>query len=135
MKIKSKDVTLSNVSSESVFEFLSKPVNIEHLLPKNQISDWKFSETDCSFKVQNGVVTISLIADGGEKPNKIIYKSGEKSPFPFKLSIIINESNGNTSGYLEFDGEVNMFLKIMVEKPLTNLFNDMADELHKHFAS
>ncbi len=133
MKIKSKDVTLINVSAESVYDFLAKPENIKHLLPKSQISDWKFSDTDCSFKVQNGVITISLIADGGERPRKINYKSGEKSPFPFNLSIIINNENENTSGYLEFNGDVNMFLKKMVEKPLTNLFNDMADEMKNHF--
>jgi len=135
MKIKSQDVILSNVSPDTVYDFLSKPVNIEFLLPKSQISDWKYSETDCSFKVQNGVVTISLIANGGKKASVLHYKSGEKSPFPFNLSIHMEKIADDTKGFLEFDGEVNMFLKMMVEKPLTNLFNDMAQELKNHFSA
>ncbi len=133
MKIKSQEVILSKVLPDTVYEFLSKPLNIECLLPKSQISDWKYSDTDCSFKVQNGVVTISLVANGGEKGSVLHYKSGEKSPFPFNLSIHMEKYNDNTKGYLEFNGEVNMFLKMMVEKPLTNLFNDMAQELKNHF--
>ena len=35
---------------------------------------------------------------------------------------------------IEFDGEVNAFLKMMVEKPLLNLFNYMANKLSKQFS-
>ena len=39
-----------------------------------------------------------------------------------------------TEGYIEFDGEVNAFLKMMVEKPLLNLFNYMANKLSQQFS-
>ena len=42
----------------------------------------------CSFKVQGGI-TISLIQNGRED-GKIFLKSGEKSPFPFKLTVHLN---------------------------------------------
>lgn len=135
MNIKSQEVILSNVSPDTIYDFLSKPANIEYLLPKNQISDWKYSDADCSFKVQNGSVTISLVANGGEKSSVLHYKSGEKSPFPFNLSIHMEKNNEDTKGYLKFNGEVNKFLKMIVEKPLTNLFNDMAQELKNHFST
>jgi hypothetical protein len=79
-------------------------------------------------------VTITLVQNGEEQPNKLFLKSGEKSPFPFTLTIHIDEVDGKSSGYIAFDGEVNMFLKMMVEKPLTNLFNYMSNKLQKHFA-
>lgn len=135
MNIKSQEVILSNVSPDTIYDFLSKPVNIEYLLPKSQISDWKYSDANCSFKVLNGSVTISLVANGGKKSSVLHYKSGEKSPFPFNLSIHMEKKNEDTKGYLEFNGEVNKFLKMIVEKPLTNLFNDMAEELKNHFSA
>jgi carbon monoxide dehydrogenase subunit G len=132
MIIKSNEVEV-NASQETVFNLLNKVSNLHFLLPKDKISDWKSDDESCSFKVQNGVVTISLVQDGCEGIGKISMKSGSKSPFPFSLSIHIIPTNGKVKGYLEFDGELNLFLKKIVEKPLTNLFNDMASQLKSHF--
>jgi hypothetical protein len=38
-----------------------------------------------------------------------------------------------TEGFIVFDGELNMFLKMLVEKPLTALFNIMSENLKKYF--
>jgi len=90
MKIKSNEVEV-NASQETIFNLLKDPSNLHFILPKDKISEWKSNENECSFKVQNGVVTISLIQNGSEGFEKIHMKSGEKSPFPFTLSIIINK--------------------------------------------
>ena len=37
-------------------------------------------------------------------------------------------------GLIAFDGEVNAFLKMMVERPLTNLFNYMSTKLVEQFS-
>lgn len=120
-------------SKEEVYSFLSDARNIENLLPKEEIKEFKGTKTDCSFKVQGGI-TISLIQEEMISNEKIIMKSGDKSPFPFKLNIYMNEVDGGTEGYIVFDGEVNAFLKMMVKKPLTNLFNYMTNALSKHFS-
>ena len=122
-----------NASQEEVFKFLKDMRNIIYLLPQDKISDFKATENDCSFKVQGGVI-ISLLQDGDEGHGKIKMKSGEKSPFPFQLIVNTITIESGTEGYLHFDGEVNMFLKMMVEKPLTALFNYMSGELAKQFA-
>ena len=132
MKIDSSKVLVSAKQSD-VFTFLKDANNLIHLLPQDKISDFKASTNECSFKVQGGV-TISLIHDGEEGMDKLFMKSGEKSPFPFRLTIFTNEVNDTTEGYIHFDGQVNMFLKMMVEKPLTSLFNYMADKLQERFA-
>lgn len=132
MKIESTQVDV-NASPDTIYAFLSDSTNLIHLLPQDNISDWRATSSECSFKAQGGV-TISLIQDGGESTHKVFMKSGEKSPFPFRLTIFINELNGKSNGYIEFDGEVNMFLKMMVEKPLTNLFNHMAEKLQAQFS-
>jgi hypothetical protein len=131
MKIESTKVEVNSNLLE-VFNFLKDSTNLIQLLPQDKISDWNANTDECSFKVQGGV-TISLIQNGDDNGNKIFMKSGEKSPFPFNLTLHLSEENNLTHGYIEFDGEVNMFLKMMVEKPLTSLFNHMAEKLKEKF--
>ena len=131
MKIESTKVSVS-AKKEAVIQFLKDAQNIIHLLPQDQITDWKATQEECSFKVQGGVI-ISLIQDGSDDVSMVAMKSGAKSPFPFKLIIHIAEIGEGTQGYLAFDGEVNVFLKMMVEKPLTALFNMMSENLKRHF--
>ncbi len=133
MTIDSTHVEVS-ATPDQIVEFLKDANNLIHLLPQDKISDFKSSTDECSFKVQGGVV-ISLIQDGHEGNSKLFLKSGKSSPFPFKLTIFISPNETGSSGYIHFDGEVNMFLKMMVEKPLTNLFNYMSEKLKQHFSA
>ena len=131
MKIDSTKVVVA-ANHETVASFLKDSNNLIHMLPKEQIADWRATNEECSFKVQ-GAVVISLIQDGHEDSTKIFMKSGEKSPFPFRLTIHLESQGEYTHGYIAFDGQVNVFLKMMVEKPLTALFNIMSENLKKHF--
>lgn len=131
MKIDSNKVVV-NARQEKVVEFLLDAQNLIHLLPEDKIADWKATTSECSFKVQGGV-TISLIHDGQKDNVEVYMRSGAGSPFPFKLTIYLKEDNSSTEGYIAFDGEVNMFLRMMVEKPLTALFNLMSEKLKTHF--
>ena len=116
-----------------IIDFLIMPKNLEHLLPMDKVKDFTCDETSCSFKAQGGFV-ISLVQDGNEE-DKVFLKSGEKSPFPFKLTIhLVEQEKDITEGHIEFDGEVNAFLKMMVEKPLLSLFNYMSNKLSNHFS-
>ncbi len=121
------DTVKVNASQETVFKFLTDFNNIKELLPQDKISDWESDENACSFKIQNAA-TIPLIKDTTNPNDKINIKSGDKAPFPFKLEVFINEIDGGNGceAYFEFNGEINAFLKMMVMKPLTNLFNYMA---------
>ncbi len=118
-------------SQNEIIDFLKDANNLIHLLPQDNISDFKSDENQCSFKVQGGII-ISLIENGYEE-NKLFLKSGEKSPFPFDLTIHLTELENATEGYIHFDGKVNAFLKMMVEKPLKNLFNYMSNKLKERF--
>lgn len=130
MKLQSDTITLA-ASIEDVKKFLSNSKNIEFLLPQDKITDFKADEKECSFKVQ-GAITISLIQNGSDKTN-IFLKSGEKSPFPFLLTVLLEREEEKTRGFIEFNGDVNTFLKMMVEKPLQALFNFMSHKLEEHF--
>jgi hypothetical protein len=130
MNIKSNKVSVNGTISE-IKSFLMAPHNYLKLLPKDKISDFKFDDISCSFKVQGGVL-ISLVIVGNTE-NQIVLKSGDKSPFPFDLFINLSKEEEKVEGFIEFNGEVNMFLKMMVEKPLMTLFNYMSIKLEENF--
>lgn len=130
MELKSINVIV-NASKEEIKAFLSNAENLWLILPQDKISDFKATTAECSFKVQGGI-TISLVQNGSDK-DKLFLKSGEKTPFPFNLTVNLSENGGKTEGYILFDGEVNAFLKLMVEKPLSALFNYMSEKLKSHF--
>jgi len=125
------DKVVVNASQEEVFAFLTNFNNIKELLPQDKISDWQSDTEQCSFKIQNAAV-IPLVKDQVTPSEKIHIKSGEKAPFPFTLDVTINKLDDNScEGALHFEGDINAFLKMMVVKPLTNLFNYMAKRLQE----
>lgn len=120
------DTVIANAPQEKVFLFLTDFNHIKELLPQDKISDWTADTDFCSFKIQNAA-TIPLVKDRTEPNGRIYIKSGEKAPFPFTLEVFINPlSDSQCEAYFEFNGEINAFLKMMVMKPLANLFNYMA---------
>jgi hypothetical protein len=132
MKITSQPA-LVHASIGQLKDFLCDCRNIIHLLPQDQVSDWNSEMNWCSFKVQGGII-ITLVKDEKDFEENIIrLKSGEKSPFPFKLSIYLESLEDTSKGHIEFDGDVNVFLKMMIERPLTNLFNTMTENLKSYF--
>lgn len=127
MKIESKK-GLINRSAKEVFDYLADMNNFINLLPKDKISDWEADKQKCSFKIQ-GATTISFVIESMDEPNHIHMVSGERSPFKFDLDVYLEEVDGKTTGYQVFDADINMFMKMMVEKPLQNLFDYIVDHL------
>lgn len=119
-----------NAGEETIYTFLTDMRNIKQLLPQDKISEWKADENSCSFKIQKAAL-IPLELEKSEAHNTIHYKSGEKAPFPFTLVVTIEQKDGQSEAHLTFNGEINAFLKMMVVKPLTNLFNYMANRLQE----
>lgn len=131
MTIDSDKVSV-NATPEVIYSFLSDARNINDLLPQDNIKEFQATEKECSFKVQGGI-TITLVQEELISNSTIKMKSGEKSPFPFHLTIHISELNDGSEGFLAFNGDVNPFLKMMVQKPLTNLFNYMSKRMKEKY--
>lgn len=133
MDIKSTSATIQ-ASAETVYTFLCDPANILHLLPKDKISEFTSDEHGCSFKVQGGIL-IPLHYTQRHPTSKINMSDGNKGPFPYHLAIHIDAKGENDcEGHIEFHGKVNMFMKMMVEKPLTSLFEYMTKQLQTQFS-
>lgn len=125
--IESKKVGIAK-PAQALHEFLSDMNNFQQLLPASRISEWQSDGKSCSFKVQ-GAATIGLMLDGGTPPGLLKLKATERSPFPFTLDVHLNEADGTTTAWQVFNADLNPFIKMMVEKPLGNLFDHIADRM------
>ncbi len=121
------------LSIDNVFNFVHDLTNLIHLLPQDKVSNWEATHESCSFKIQGGII-IPLKLRTTSFPNEIILDSGDKSPFPFVLTIHLEEvSSNSTIGKLVFDAKMGKTLQFITEKPLRNLFNTMSERLKLHF--
>ena len=128
-RIESKQVEIDKPAQE-LYDFLLDMNNFQQLLPQERISEWKSDGNSCSFKVQ-GAATIGLKIDGGTAPELLKLKATERSPFPFTLDVHLKENAGVTAIHQVFEADLNPFIKVMVEKPLKNLFDHIADRMAK----
>ena len=130
MVIQSTSVSVQ-ASITSVRAFLSDAQNISFLLPQDKISEFQATTEQCSFKAQGGIL-IKLLFD--EQNDQIVrYRSGAGSPFSFSLSISLQNEGESCIGQVTFDGQVNGFMKVLIEKPLKSLFEQMSIQLKAHF--
>ncbi len=117
-----------NHPTEKVFNWLSNFNNYQKLMPA-QVSGFASTENDCSFTI-SGMATIGMkILD--KTPNSHIrIGSNGKVPFDFILHVRLNSvSADKTTSRLVFEAELNPMLKMMLEKPLTNFFNLLAEKM------
>lgn len=128
-RIESKEVTVGS-SIEECFKFLLDMNNYELLLPKDKISHWESDEKQCSFKIQH-TYKLALVYNSSTPNTQVLVKSGPDSPFKFDLFINMSEEGSGTKAQLVCDADINPFLKMMVQKPLNNLFDYMAERLVK----
>ena len=127
LTIESSKVDVSR-NAQEVYNFLIDLNNLEKLMPQERIEYWKSTESTCRFGIKN-LSSIGMKVKEGITPNKIILESDGKNPFNFTLTIFINEINSAVNSYFVFEGDVNMFMKAMVQKPLKDFFDTLATNL------
>ncbi len=134
MKIESKIVEVQQ-SSENVFNLLKDFNNYESLFPEEKIKNWKSSEDNCSFMIK-GMSNIEMKIKNRQEFDSIHIISGSEAPFKFDINIQIEASKDQenlTAIQLTFEADINPFMKMMVEKPLTNFFNTMVEGVPSKF--
>jgi carbon monoxide dehydrogenase subunit G len=114
---------ISPNSPEQIFAFLNDMNNFEKLMPDGKIDKWESTENQCEFTLK-GMARIGLKKETTSPPNHIKVSSFGKVPFTFDLDINLKEeADHQTEISIVFKGDINPFMKMMVEKPLTNFFN------------
>jgi len=124
---KSPEVEI-NVSAEVLYNKLSNVNNLRNILPP-QVSEFESTEDSCCFKM-GGMPTIHL--EIKEKiPNSKISLLAKDSKVPFTLECNISENGNMAKATLEINAELNMMMKMMLEKPLANFLNSASEGLKK----
>ena len=115
-----------NLSAEVLYNKLSNVNNLINILPP-QISEFQSTEDSCCFKM-GGMPTIHL--EIAEKiPNSKISLIAKDSQVPFTLECNISKNGDMAKATLEINAELNMMMRMMLEKPLTNFLNAIAKSL------
>ena len=126
LKLKSQEFTLE-AATEKVLQFLSETQNYKRILPENQIADFQSTPTQFSFKAAG---QIHLTMEIQEANNEMLHFIGASTnPFAFHLFIRMQQVQNITKGYIEIHADVNMMLKMLIEKPLQKLLTEMANNL------
>jgi carbon monoxide dehydrogenase subunit G len=126
VKIESNNKVINKPAS-AVYGFLSDFNNFGKMMPE-QVVSWESTENDCTFTIK-GMATLGMqFVD--KKPNaelNIVPKG--KVPFDFTLQCLLTESGNDCTVKLIMNADLNMMMKMMAEKPLTNFLNMLVDKL------
>lgn len=125
--IESNKVTI-NHTSEKIFNFLSNLNNFQQLMDPEKISDWESTEEMCKLKIK-GMGGLGMKLKSKNANSQIMLESLSEKPFPFELKITIEENGNSCVTQLILDADINPFVKMMVEKPLKNFFDSLADKI------
>lgn len=125
-EINSKTVSI-NKSAKELYNQLIDFKSFGSMMPE---SVQKFEADDTSFLFQmKGIPEVRLVLDHKEEPNLISFKSASsKLDFTLSCNIIAGDDQSCEANF-EFRANFNMMLKMMVEKPLTNFIENLADKL------
>ena len=129
LKIQSEEVT-SKANIIQVHTFLNNLNNFKHLFPKDKISDWVSNKEQCSLKIQK-MYTLEL-KKVEVKPAYIKISIGKSASFKFDMQIDLEHTDTDlTTAQISCQVDLNPALKMMVSKPLNELFNYMANRIEK----
>ena len=125
-QIESKTVTV-NKPAEETFNTLSDFKNFEDFMPD---AVTKFEADDNSFLfAMKGMPEVRLVLDEKVEPSFIKLKSAS-SKLDFSLTAHINPLTEETSAVkFSFEGQFNAMLRMMVERPLKNFIEKLADQV------
>ena len=126
------DHVVVKASQKELFTFLSDLNHFEQLMP-DSISGWQSTSENCSFKI-SGMATIGLAFKSKTPDSRLELQSHGDVMFPYEMSVDLTPlSETETEAKLAFSGDVNPFMRMMVEKPIQNFFNYLVHKVQKHF--
>lgn len=128
MNIEGNKVTVGK-SQKEMFEFLVDLKNFEQLMPENT---QKFEVDGDSFLFGlKGMPEIRLVLKEKTAYSKIILGAAS-SKLNFELNADIQEIDDTSSEVqLDFNGEFNMMMAMMVKKPLTSFIEALTDNINQ----
>jgi len=121
--------TVSELSNNLLFEKLCAVKNFNKIMPQN-ISKFEIIDEDTFVFSLKGMPSLKLKIDEKENPNRIKLSSVD-SKIVFSLTAHILENDNNTSlFYLEFLGDLNPMMVMMVKTPLQTFIDELSSNIN-----
>ena len=119
-----------NISDNQLFEKLIIIENFQKIMPEN-ISKFEIIDNETLIFSLKGMPAIKLIIGEKNSPSSIVLNSSE-SKIIFSLTAKIKKiDNNNCSFELEFNGDLNPMIQMMVKSPLQSFINDLSNNTSK----
>ncbi len=129
MKLNSNSTHL-NISDTTLFEKLCVIENFKLIMPEN-ISKFEILDQSTLIFSLKGMPPIKLIFGEKHSPSLITLNSSE-SKINFSLSAHIKKIDENSCEFsLEFNGDLNPMIQMMVKTPLQSFINDLSKNTSK----
>ena len=117
-----------NISDNQLFEKLTAIENFKKIMPEN-ISKFEIIDNETLIFSLKGMPAIKLIIDERNSPSKIVMKSSE-SKIIFSLTANIQKIDNDSCNFeLEFNGDLNPMIQMMVKSPLQSFINDLSNNI------
>jgi len=129
MNLQSPKVNVGK-SPQEVFNFLEDIKNFETLMPEN-ISKFEVLDNDKFLFALKGMPEIVLKKKEVIPPNKIVLgAAGGKIDFSL-IANIIETTEGNSEVKLDFSGDFNPMMAMMIKGPITKFIETLATNMPK----
>jgi len=129
-KIESKIGKISN-SDKRIFNYLSNFNNLENIIPRDKVTNWKSTEDSCHFSMSGiGDLGMRIIE---KEANKLIKITGDSQvPLKFFFWIQLKQvAENDTRIKLTIKADLDPMMKIMSIKSMEKFVNMLVDELEK----
>ena len=114
-----------NISDNMLFEKLIIVENFKNIMPEN-ISKFEIIDSETLIFSLKGMPAIKLRIGEKKAPYSIILNSSE-SKIIFSLTAQIKKTGDNSCSFeLEFNGDLNPMIQMMVKSPLQSFINDLS---------
>ena len=114
-----------NISNNKLFEKLIIVENFKKIMPEN-ISKFEIIDSETLIFSLKGMPAIKLRTGEKKAPYSIILNSSE-SKIIFSLTAQIKKTGDNSCSFeLEFNGDLNPMIQMMVKSPLQSFINDLS---------
>ena len=114
-----------NISNNKLFEKLIIVENFKKIMPEN-ISKFEIIDSETLIFSLKGMPAIKLRIGERKAPYSIILNSSE-SKIIFSLTAQIKKTGDNSCSFeLEFNGDLNPMIQMMVKSPLQSFINDLS---------
>jgi carbon monoxide dehydrogenase subunit G len=128
MNLESPKVNVAK-SAEYLFNALSDVKNFEKLMPEN-IAKFEVIDENCFEFGLKGMPEIKLVKKEAI-PNSKIVLGAASSKLPFTLTANLSEANDTTDIQLDFEGDFNPMMAMMIKGPITKFIETLAQNMEK----